>query len=206
MSEKAAAPPPIPPFKDAVVERAKVPRAVVDLVLSEIGAGEERATRRADNLTVRRLSFSGEKKASGIADGQYTFLWNDLGLGLWGVLSEGSNQIGKSTVIEVMIWALRGRTRSLKPEVRAWINDVELEFTIGPERYCVSFTDFGAVPRGKLVLSVPGPARTLDAFEGDEAFERVMGGLMMMRFALQPIPNVSHTGDETTQYFHAWSA
>jgi predicted nucleic acid-binding Zn-ribbon protein len=105
-----------------------------------------------------------------------------------------------------MLWALRGRARSLKPEVRAWITEVELEFSIGPERYCVSFTDFNSVPRGKLVMLVPGPASTLDTFDGDEAFEKVVGDLMMKRFALQPIPNVSHGGDETTQYVHSWTA
>lgn len=206
MSNEEAAPPPIPPFKDAVAERAKVTRAAVDLVLADVGADAEISVRRADNLAIRRLSFSGEKKASGIQDGRYSFLWDALTPGLWGVLSEGANQIGKSTVIEVMLWALRGRTRSLKPEVRAWIEEVELEFTIGPEAYCVSFSDFDAVPRGKLVMSVPGPVRTLDTFEGDEAFESLMGDLMMRRFALQPIPNVSHTGDEATQYVHAWTA
>ncbi len=206
MSEEGAAPPPIPPFKDAVADRAKTTRAVVDLVLADVGADEEKSVRRADNLAIRRLSFSGEKKASGIQDGRYSFLWDALAPGLWGVLSEGANQIGKSTVLEVMLWALRGRTRSLKPEVRAWIDEVELEFTIGAEVYCVSFSDFDAIPRGKLVMSVPGPVRTLDTFEGDEAFESLMGDLMMRRFALQPIPNVSHTGDEATQYVHAWTA
>lgn len=206
MTVPTETPTPATPFKDAVAEKAKVARAVVDLVFSEIGVAEERATRRADNLTLRRLSFSGEKKASAIADGQYSFELAQLRPGLWGILSEGANQIGKSTVIEVMMWALRGRARSLKPEVRAWIADVELEFTVGPECYCVSFTDFDSIPRGKLVLTVPGPPQVIDTFEGDEAFETLMGDLMMRRFALQPVPTISHTGDEPTQYFHSWSA
>ncbi|PZR31471.1 hypothetical protein, partial [Caulobacter segnis] len=42
--------------------------------------------------------------------------------------------------------------------------------------------------------------------EGDDDFESTMGDLMMRRFALQPIPNVSHTGDEASQYFHSWTA
>ncbi len=206
MSEQPPAQPPIPPFKEAVAERAKVTRAIVDRVLREAGVVEEKATRRADHLALRRLSFSGEKQDTHMTDGQYTFLWEGLAPGLWGVLSDGANQIGKSTVIEVMLWALRGRVRSLKSEVREWINEVELEFTIGQELYCVSFTDFGSVPRGKLVMTVPGPPRTLDTFEGDEAFERLMGELMMRRFVLQPIPNISHMGDEANQYFHAWAA
>lgn len=39
---------PLPPLRDAIAEKAKVSPAAVDLVLSEIGVGEERPTRRAD--------------------------------------------------------------------------------------------------------------------------------------------------------------
>lgn len=197
---------PIAPFREAVAEKAKVTLAVVDLLMDELGVSEEGATRRADHLTLRRLVFSGEKRATGYADGPFTFEWKDLGPGLFAAFSNGVNQVGKSTILEVMLWALRGKTRSLKPEVRSWVNTVELEFTIGADHYKVDFTDFDAVPRGKLVLVSPGPARILKAFEGDDDFETVMGDLMMRRFALQPIPNVRHTDDEASQYFHSWSA
>lgn len=197
---------PLAPLRDAVADKAKVSPAAVDLVLSEIGVGEERPTRRADTLAIRRLAFSGVKRATKYEDGPYQFAWSDLGPGLFGILSPDANQIGKSTLLDVMVWALRGRPRSLKPEVRAWIDEVEVGFTIGGERYCVSFTDLDGVPQGKLVLQAPGPARTLQAFKGEDHFEQVMGNLMMERFALQPIPNVSHTGEEASQFMHAWTA
>ncbi len=197
---------PLAPLRDAVADKAKVSPATVDLVLSEIGVREERPTRRADTLAIRRLAFSGVKRATKYKDGPYQFTWSDLGPGLFGILSPDANQIGKSTVLDVMVWALRGRPRSLKPEVRAWIDEVELEFTIGGERYCVSFTDLDGIPQGKLVLQAPGPARTLQTFKGEDHFEQVMGDLMMERFALQPIPNVSHTGEEASQFMHAWTA
>lgn len=202
----APSPAPIPPFRDAVAEKAKVTRPTVDLILSDVGIVDEKPIRRADNLTIRRLSFSGIKKGTDIEDGPYSFSWSDLGSGLWGVLSENDNQIGKSSIVEVMLWALRGRVRSLKPEVRAWISEVELEFTIGPERYCVSFTDFDGIPRGKLVMLVPAPVRVIDTFDSNDAFEQLMSNLMMARFALQAIPTVSHTGEEASQFHHSWSA
>lgn len=197
---------PLTSLRDAVADKAKVSPATVDLVLSEIGVGEERPTRRADTLAIRRIAFSGVKRATKYKDGPYQFTWSDLGPGLFGILSPDANQIGKSTVLDVIVWALRGRPRSLKPEVRAWIDEVELEFTIGGERYCVSFTDLDGAPQGKLVLQAPGPARTLQTFKGEDHFEQVMGNLMMERFALQPIPNVSHTGEEASQFTHAWTA
>lgn len=196
---------PMLPLKEAVAEKLKMQQAAVDLVLADIGS-EETGTRATDHITLRKLVFSGEKIASAYQDGPYTFEWPDLSSGLFAVLSEGANQIGKSTVLEIMLWALRGRPRNLKPEVRAWINTVDLEFTIGPDRYRVEFTDFSGVPRGKVVIVAPAPARILKTFEGDEAFETVMGDLMMNRFSLQPIPNVSHAGDEITSYQHSWTA
>lgn len=205
-SAAAADATPVAPFREAVAAKAKVTAATVDLVLDDVGAKDEHVSRRADHLAIRRLMFSGAKNASGYDDGPYTFEWKDLGPGLFAALSDGRNQVGKSTILEVMLWGLRGTPRSLKPEVRSWIDTVELEFTIGAYRYCINYTDFEAVPRGKLVLQSPGPARILKTFEGDEKFESVMGDLMMERFALQPIPNVSHGGEEANEYVHSWSA
>jgi len=199
-------PTPIAPFRDTVAEKAKTTQTMVDLVLEDVGVREETATRRADHLTIRRLVFSGTKRASGYTDGPFTFEWSELGPGLFSALSDGVNQVGKTTILEVLLWALRGHPRALKPEVRSWIDTVEMEFTIGADRYCVDFTDFTNIPRGKLVMLSPGPARILQSFEGEEAFETAMGDLMMTRFSLQPIPNVSHTGEETSQYYHSWSA
>jgi len=204
--DSAAPGPPIAPFREAVADKAKTTNAMVDLILADVGVHEETATRPADHLTIRRLVFSGTKRASGYEDGPFTFEWKDLGPGLFAALTDGVNQVGKSTILEVLLWAMRGHPRGLKPEVRSWIDTVEVEFTIGADRYCIDFTDFDSIPRGKLVMVAPGPARILRSFEGEEAFETAMGDLMMTRFSLQPIPNVSHTGDETSQYYHAWSA
>jgi hypothetical protein len=199
---------PLAPFKDAVAERAKVAPGAVDLLFADLGIAEEKATRRAESLAIRRLMFSGEKQASGSANGGYTFEWTGLGPGHWGILSNGTNQIGKSTVLEVMLWALRGYPRGLKPEVRAWIAAVEMDFTVGPDQYRVSLTDIDNAPRGSLVMIGPGPARTLETFDGDEAFEAAMGDLMMKRFALQPIPNIRHESadGDPSQYMHSWMA
>jgi hypothetical protein len=204
MNQPTGTPAPISPFKDAVADRAKVGRAVVDSLLSELRIADEKATRLVETLTIRRIMFSGEKVASGFVNGRYTFEWAGLEPGLFGTLSDGVNQIGKSSILEVMLWALRGRTRGLKAEVKAWIDSVEMEFTIGADRYRIAFTNIDDTPRGALIMMAPGLTRTLDTFDGDDAFEQVMGDLMMTRFALEPIPNVHH--EDSTQYFHAWTA
>ncbi|HJW56943.1 MAG TPA: hypothetical protein VJ577_16880 [Burkholderiaceae bacterium] len=201
-------PAPLQPFKQAVAEKAGVEQSVVDLLFSDLRISEEKSSRPVEFLTVRRLMFSGEKRDSKLTNGPYTFEWKDLRPGLWGVLSVGINQIGKSTVLEVLLWALRGSPRGLKPEVRAWITSVDLEFTVGADHYRVTFNDFDNIPRGSLILTNRGIARTLDAFDGEEQFKAVMDALMMNRFGLQPIPNVRQdsASGEPAEYSHAWSA
>jgi hypothetical protein len=184
-------PAPLQPFKQPVAEKAGVAQSVVDLLFSDLRISEEKSSRAVELLTLRRLIFSGEKRESKLTNGPYTFEWKNLHPGLWGVLSNGINQIGKSTVFEVILWAVRGSPRGLKPEVRAWITSVELEFSVGADNYHVMFNDFDNVPRGSLILTSRGIARTLDTFEGEERFKAVMDELMMNRFGLQPIAAAS---------------
>lgn len=196
--------PPLPPLKQAVAEKLRLDPTVVARVLSDIGVTEERSSRRHAPITLRRLAFNGTKQKTGAYDGPLEFEWSDLSTGLWLALSPGINQIGKSSIFEVAIWALRGRPRALRPEVRSWIEEVELEFTIGPDRYLVDFVDSGDVPSGKLTRLAPGPATIIATFEDENSFESAMGDMMMERFALQPILNVSHKGEDASQVFHGW--
>ncbi|OBR53105.1 hypothetical protein A6456_09070 [Paraburkholderia tropica] len=104
-----------------------------------------------------------------------------------------------------MLWALRGRTRSLRPEVRAWIKHVELEFSIGLDRYLVQFGDGDDGAVGELLRISPGPAQILATFVSDAEFELAMGDLMMRRFALQAIPIVNRQSEDAEQIHHTWS-
>ncbi|WP_234775313.1 hypothetical protein [Paraburkholderia tropica] len=193
------------PLKSAVAEKAKVSLVTVENIFAEAKVSEEVGTRQSENLTLRRLTFSGVKRATDSIDGPFRFEWTDLSTGLWLVLSDDQNQVGKSSILEVMLWALRGRTRSLRPEVRAWIEHVELEFSIGLDRYLVQFDDGEDGAVGELLRISPGPAQILSTFGSDEEFELAMGNLMMRRFALQPIPIVNRQSEEAEQIHHTWS-
>lgn len=196
---------PLPPLAAAVSEKAKVPLATVESIFAQANVVEQAGTRRSESLTIRSLRFSGKKNAADSGNGPFTFEWSDLDAGLWLVLSDNGNQIGKSTILEVMLWALRGSTRGLRPEVRAWIHHVELEFSIGLDRYCVKFSDHENIPVGTVLRTAPGPIQALASFTDNEQFEQVMERLMMGRFALQPIPFVNHQADVAEQVHHTWS-
>jgi hypothetical protein len=193
------------PLKTAVADKAKIPLERVEKIFASAKIIEEIATHKAENLTINRLAFRGIKKAADLENGPFEFEWSNLGVGLWLILSDGENQIGKSSIIEVMLWALRGRTRGLRPEVRTWIQHVELEFAIGLDRYSVIFDDMNDIPVGELVRLTPAPSQVLTSFSNDDQFEAAMGDLMMRRFALQPIPMVNQRSEIATQILHNWS-
>lgn len=193
------------PLKSAVAEKAGVSLATVESLFAEAKVSEEVGTRQSEHLTIRRLMFSGMKRATDSIDGPFTFEWNNLDTGLWLVLSDDQNQVGKSSILEVMLWALRGRARNLRPEVRAWIEHVEFEFSIGLDHYLVQFEDEESGAVGELLRVAPGPAQILSTFGNDEEFEHAMGELMMKRFALQAIPIVNRQSETAEQIHHTWS-
>ncbi|KVC91082.1 hypothetical protein WI77_15085 [Burkholderia ubonensis] len=193
------------PLKVEVAQKAKVSVDIVERIFEQIGVSEEFGTRYAEHLTIKRLMFKGEKRATELRNGPFIFEWPNLETGLWLILSDGVNQIGKSSIIEVMIWALRGKTRQLRPEVRSWIDVVELDFSIGVDSYRVHFEDKDDIPVGRLLRVAPGPTQVVATFASDDQFEQVMDALMMRRFTLQAIPYVNRKAEVAEQVHHNWT-
>jgi hypothetical protein len=197
---------PLLPLADEVAAKAQVPVSTVEAVFAQAQVFEETRTRRSESLTIRSLLFNGEKTSAASGDGPFTFEWSNLEQGLWLVLSDDGNQIGKSTILEVMLWALRGTPKSLRPEIRAWIHHVKLEFSIGLDRYCVQFDDHHNIPVGTVLRTVPGgPVSVVASFADDEHFEQVMERLMLGCFDLQRISSVNHRSEEGELVHHSWN-
>ncbi|MBW9105817.1 hypothetical protein [Paraburkholderia phenoliruptrix] len=193
------------PLKVEVAQKSKVSVDIVERIFEQIGVSEEFETRYAEHLTIKRLMFTGEKRAAELKNGPFRFEWSDLETGLWLILSDGVNQIGKSSIIEVMIWALRGKTRQVRPEVRSWIDAVELDFSIGVDSYRVHFVDKDDIPVGRLLRVAPGPTQVVATFASEDQFEQVMDALMMRRFTLQAIPYVNRRAEVAEQVHHNWT-
>ncbi|OYD77453.1 UNVERIFIED_ORG: hypothetical protein BDU10_2558 [Burkholderia sp. CF145] len=190
---------PLSPLAEEVAAKAKVPLSTVVAVFAQAQVIEETRTRRSESLTIRSLLFSGKKTSAASGDGPFTFEWSNLEQGLWLVLSDDGNQIGKSTILEVMLWALRGTPKSLRPEIRAWIHHVKLEFSIGLDQYCVQFDDHQNIPVGTVLRTVPGgPVSVVASFADNEHFEQVMERLMLGCFDLQ-------RSEEGELIHHSWN-
>jgi hypothetical protein len=189
---------------ETVAESAGMRPAEAELALRKRGITADRPLRPARKLIVRRIAFKGEKR--GTAHGVIDFDWSDLAAGVWAVTSE-RNLRGKSTVLEILLWALRGTPKGLQDDVRRWLSSVCVEFDVDDQRYVVEFAVEERVPRGSLARRrVSGETDELDRFISDDGFEAAMSGFMMNTLDLDPITAMQGKEDERQVVEHGWAA
>jgi len=189
---------------ETVAEKAGMRPAEADLALRKRGIVADRPLRPARTLTIRRIAFKGEKR--GTAEGLIDFDWSELTAGVWAVTSE-RNLRGKSTVLEILLWALRGTPKGLQDDVRRWLSWVCVEFDVDDQRYVVEFAVDERVPRGTLARRrVSGETDELDRFMSNEGFEAAMSRFMMNTLDLDPITAMQGKEDERQVVEHGWAA
>ncbi|MDQ0773051.1 hypothetical protein QF026_001517 [Streptomyces aurantiacus] len=99
---------------------------------------------------------------------------------LWCLAAD--NLKGKSTVLEVIWWCLRGKNKRLQDTARRWISHVRLEGHIDGDPFSVEFRHKDGVPTGRLDTGKATPA--VD-FTGEAEFASVMSQFMMNRLNLE---------------------
>lgn len=129
----------------------------------------------------------------------FEFTW-PFDSGLYGIGSY-ENFRGKSSVLEVILWALRGRC-GLQPDVRAWMRNVQLDFEVSDEQLSVIFEVDDGVPHGQVLSG----GVLLTTFDGHESFEAAMDEVMMPRLGLTAIPawQSSPSGEGGQAVTHSW--
>lgn len=137
-------------------------------------------------LTIQHISFSGEK-SSVVAPGPFRFEWNNLDCGLWAMVTD-MNLRGKSSVIEVVRWMIRGRSSSVREDVRLWISNCLMRFLLDGVPYEVSAETSGGGAIGSLSLvNEDGKLRELVHFNGENEFESAMSDFFMREFGLETL-------------------
>lgn len=184
----------------------------VERVLATHQVSTSASTPSPAQLHATRLQFSGTKVLTGVtASGSpttpdaveevpFSFDWN-VTTGLNGVGSD-RNLRGKSSVLRVVMWALRGRC-DLQPEVRDWIDHVQLDFTVDADAYRVTFdVNHGDhhYPTGTLTRTRANKTTTVGTFTRADEFEEVMGTAMMQALRLPSI--AAQTDGQRVQ--HVW--
>lgn len=189
---------------ETVAVKAGLGPTEAEFALRKRGIMADRPLRPARRLIVRRIAFKGEKR--GIAQGPIDFDWSNLSSGVWAVTSE-RNFRGKSSVLEILLWALRGTPKNLQDDVRRWLSLVCVEFDVDNQHYVVEFAVEDGVPRGSLIRRrVSGEIDELDRFISDEGFEAAMSCFMMNMLDLDPITAMQGKEGERQVVEHGWAA
>jgi hypothetical protein len=192
-------------WHERIATEAKVKVKEVEAILARRRIFSRVGARAARKLRVTSIAFKGEK--SGKVAGRIDFSWSQLGDGVWAVASDHTNLVGKSTVLEIMIWALRGEPKGLQDDVQKWLEHVRVEFTLDGQPHAVDFAVVRKVPRGTLSRERPdGRVEQIDSFETHQGFAAAMSRFMMDALDLDPIP-YQHGKDEAAQVAqHGWKA
>ena len=174
-------------FAQRVADRLDRPLDEVLLTLRERSILPSGAPPRPRKLLVREVAFSGIKALDG-AETPFEFRWQGLRPGLWGIATD-ANLRGKSTILEVMLWCLRGRPKGLQDAVRAWIREVALGFQIDGDVYRIEFRLEENVPIGVLSRGAPSGGAPIEIarFESEDEFEAIMSDFMMSAFDLSEL-------------------
>lgn len=192
-------------WQEKIVKRARTDEKRVGEILVAHRIHPSPVTASPRRLMIKRIAFSGVK--DGVPDsGPFDFVWDNLDRGLWAMVTDG-NLKGKSSVIEVVRWLLRGRpSDNLQEDVKRWIHHASLQFQLDENIYEIR-AEAGMDVKGNLLrLESRGSEWELASFTRDGEFEAVMSDFFMREFALETITSwYSGTGEDGGRaVLHGW--
>ncbi|MFE2159945.1 hypothetical protein ACFW9M_19280 [Streptomyces lydicus] len=166
-------------------------------------------------LTVLRLRMSGVKH-SGERFGFEQF----FGPGVW-VIAHPANSAGKTSLLECLVWPLRGAPRDLPPDVRSWLRTLSADVMVAgrPTRISMEFTPmarpaatcriWAAAFEGELLESADGELRLVAEASGLEDTSRVISGYLMDALRMDHITMWQGKGGadgEGAAQVHGWAS
>ncbi|MCX4618035.1 hypothetical protein ACFZAB_33745 [Streptomyces albogriseolus] len=150
---------PVDAWLEEIARASQQSVEVVREVLAEHGVRAHTALPRPHRILVTAVEFEGIRPAPDgqqpdAADIPFRFHW-EPGPGVWCLASTGKNEAGKSRVLEIILWCLRGRA-GLQRDVRSWLRRVRTEFVLDDEPLVVEMTVTGGIPTGSVVSKQTG--------------------------------------------------
>ncbi|MZD05856.1 hypothetical protein GTW43_12270 [Streptomyces sp. SID5785] len=183
-------------------------------VFAEYGLPLVVSPARPRSLHVHRLRVAGERTGE-VEPGPFDTPL-DFSAGLTALVA--SNFRGKTSVLELLTWCLRGTPRSeMQNRVRGWLSRVDLDATVAGESmgFRLDLTD-GEITSAVVLTSkdsaaladvrTPDPARGITALlraASTDSYAEQIAGLMLGRMDLQPLVN---SFKETSTQTHGWPA
>ncbi|MDZ4178497.1 MAG: large ATP-binding protein, partial [Coriobacteriia bacterium] len=194
---------------EAIANKANVDVARVEQVLTARHIVPTPVLPAPRRLKLLSISFGGVKREV-VDEGPYTFEWNDLSEGLWGMMTD-RNLRGKSSIIEVVRWLIRGRpSPNLQDDVRAWIHTACLRLDLDGLEYEIQ-VDCRDGAKGTLSRRTSATANTtvIATFSSEKQFEMVMSDFFLRAFSMESIATwrESDSEDKSGQtVVHGWPA
>ncbi len=158
-------------------------------------------------LLLRRIEFSGRR--FGVeSEGPFSFEWNNLEEGVWGVASD-KNLRGKSSILEIVQWLLRGKKSSnFQEDVWTWIASATLGFELDGKLHEVELSLNDGLT-GVLTRKEVGKSIELCKFASDEEFEAAMSEFFLEHLGLSRVQNwqsEQRSGGLGRVVTHGWPA
>jgi hypothetical protein len=185
---------------EAVAGRAEVSVELADEALKKRGISPQRRLGAARRLGIDRVQFSGRK--SGLSAGEFSFDWS-IGPGVW-ALASYDNLVGKSSVLEIILWALRGEPKGLQDDVRSWLESVKVSFAVDQRKFELELEVQTGI-RGGL-YEVASGRQVIEEFDSEAGFTSFMSEFMMEALSLEPIPAFQAADGDGRQISHGWAA
>ena len=161
-------------------------------------------------LFIKQITFSGVKSGTDGWDGEISFDWSNLTTGLWAISSDG-NFKGKSSIIEIVKWLLRGDCPSgLQEDVKEWIHQASLLFSLDETPYKVSFSKEKEFLGSLLKLRGDSlPPAVIANFNSEQAFKQTMSSFFLKKLGMESISTVQSAEEKNeleSLVQHGWAA
>jgi hypothetical protein len=155
----------------------------------------------AHPLRLTRVRFSGTKQS---ADETGPFEFDRTFAGKCTAIASDQNLTGKTSVIAIAKWALRGEPDSdVSKNVREWLETVVVEGTVDNLPFTIEFDPRRST--GQLVIGVP-PAAATSEFSTQAEFAETMESFFSARLELPEIPSFTNNKPGGTEVTHGWKA
>ncbi|SDH71505.1 ATP-binding protein [Pseudonocardia oroxyli] len=194
-----------------VAERADVTLDEVRDVFATYGVPLVLTPARPRALRLVRLRMSGVR-AGNVAAGAFDTTI-PFGSGLTALVA--SNFRGKTSVLELITWCLRGSPRELQSGVKGWLHQLDLDITVGEQHLGFRLDlEEGSITNAVVLAAAsstaladrraPSAAQHVHAVlhaTGDQSYADQVENLMLDRLDLVPVVNAfKETGTQT----HGW--
>jgi hypothetical protein len=156
-----------------ISEVAQVPVADVTTILEEEQIPRKRMLPARHRLRVNAVHFAGVKNIraqdrDGRVHQPYSFT-HRFSTDVSAFMTRHRNLAGKSTVLDVILWAVRGMT-GMADDVRDWMRQAVVEMSIDDVRFVVAWTIAGSMPAGRITqidraINIDWDNVDTDAFE-----------------------------------------